>query len=82
MAREVEIRFTGWERISDDQAVRPGFVGKREAVTLFVNETVKGWAWQVVPTGHIAVNIASSRGKASSIRAAQHAAERAIGLRR
>lgn len=79
--REIEIKFKPWVKISDEQFVRPGFVGKKEALTMFVlQKSPAVWQWSILSTGAVRMHWRTRKGRCKTAIEAKHAAERAMGL--
>jgi hypothetical protein len=81
MPREAKVRFEPWVKISDEQYVRPGFIGKQEAITLFATDTPRGWQWSIAQTGRVPLAFPTVHGLARNASDAKAKAERRIGIR-
>lgn len=82
-SKPITVKWSDWVDAGPGLDVRPGFVGRDEAVTLFVAKANSHYSWKVIPTGYAPLppTIREAAGSAKTRAAGKNAAETAVGLR-
>jgi hypothetical protein len=81
--KPVAVKWKDWVDTGSGLDVRPGMIGRDEAVTLFVAKANSHYSWKVIPTGYAQLpsTIREAAGNAKTRAAAKQAAETSVGLR-